>query len=249
MHRFRRHDLVIIAAEARRELAVDVLGGADRWPPEEVRRLVSEGYGGVFVPGIVRRQEGEERPYLAARKTRLCIGLSAPYRKGGERLRATAQVPISAVSDVQTPYQVARRALQAPCRGLPVFEVMGAVLEQACRCGAVCGVFGSAALELFCSLPMCHEASDLDVIVRYGSEESARELYRKLRLLEHGSDVRIDAELELSDGSAVKLAEFFSGSSRVLCKGCNGVRLLKRDEAAAMNWSSLFESGKEASWK
>lgn len=249
MHRFRRHDLVVLAAQARRQLAVDVVGGADRWPLEEVRRLVSEGYGGVLVPGIVRRQEGGGRPYLAERQTRLCIGLSAPFRKDGERLRAAAQIPVSAISDVHTPYQVARRVRQTPCRRIAALEVMGAVLEQARRCGVVCGVFGSAALELFCSLPMCHEASDLDVVVRYGSEKAARELYRKLRLLEHCSGVRIDAELELSDGSAVKLAEFFSGSSRVLCKGFNGVRLLKRDEVAAMNDSSLFESGKEASWK
>lgn len=230
---FKRHDLVYVTDAARRKMLFEVLGGEGGWPKDEVHKLVAEGYDGVMVPGIVRRQEG--------RTDELCIGLSSPYRMDGMRLRVSTRVAPSAVILVRDPYQVAAMAKDGAHRVLPVFDVLERCLELAREHQVICGVFGSAALELATGLPYCHEASDLDLIVHYEDYDATRKFYEALCEVEKEGGVLVDTELELSDGFAVKLKEVFSDSGSVLAKGFNDVRLLPKEEAIRLNHKKSFQ--------
>ena len=54
-------------------MTVEVVGDAKAWSEEEIRELAVDGFDGVLVPGIVRRQEqGAEG---------LCVGFSSPSAK------------------------------------------------------------------------------------------------------------------------------------------------------------------------
>ncbi len=227
MGTFRRHDLVCLASWARRGMLVQVLGGEGAWPKDEVRRLVTDGYDGVMVPGIVRRQE--------ERAKGLCIGLSSPYRCDGMRLRVSASVPRSGVTLVRDPYQVAGLATLDGHRPLPAFAALRACMRAARERQMVCGVFGSAALELVTGLPYCHETSDVDVLVPYRDLDATLRFHEALLDVEERLGIRVDAELELADGFAVKLKEFCSDSGSVLAKGFNDVRLFSKEEAVVMN--------------
>lgn len=208
-------------------MTVEVVGDAKAWSEEEIRELAVDGFDGVLVPGIVRRQEqGAEG---------LCVGFSSPFRKDGMRLRLSSCVPRSAVTLVRDPYQVAGLARTAMLRPLPVFDALSRALRFARGQGLACGVFGSAALELATGLPYCDGTSDLDLLVRCEGSDEAQRLHEGLLDVEGQTGVRIDAEIELEGGWAAKLGEFCSDSGSVLVKGFNDVRLLPREEAVVMN--------------
>jgi phosphoribosyl-dephospho-CoA transferase len=231
--RFKRHDLVGIAPCARRSLDVQPIGAEGFWPDEEVDRLARNGYDGVFPPGIVARQ-----PQGAAG---LVVGLSAPYRKDGMRLRAYADLPPDCVVSVRSPYQVAASLAQPTVPDLPVFQAAREVVGVARRFGLACGVFGSCALELETGLPYCHEASDLDFVVELADRETLSAFSEAVGAIGQRCSVAADGEVELPGGWGVKLAELLDDGSTVLTKGFNDVRLIEKEEAYAMNHSQSFE--------
>lgn len=224
----KRHDLVWVSDASREAMYLQLASRGSSWPEEEIRRLALEGYEGVQVPGIVRRQDIDDEG--------LGIGLASPFRQDGMRMRMAASVQVSEIEETLDPFQVAGLFDEVEHRDLPVFHALGEVLEAARSIGVTCGVFGSAALELVTGLPYCHDDSDIDVIVRYEDLGLTGRFHERLCCLESVSGVRVDAELELCDGSAVKLKEFFSSSESVLVKGFDDVRLLDRDEVAVKNY-------------
>ncbi len=228
----KRHDLVWFPDASRKAMYSRIAARDDVWPEEEVRRLVVEGYGGVQVPGIVRRQDAGDEG--------LGIGLASPFHHDGMRIRVAASIRVSEIERVLDPISVAGRLEEVEHRDLPVFRALGEVLKAARSSGVTCGVFGSAALELVTGLPYCHDDSDVDVTVRYEDLEATSRFHGLLCGLEGASGVRVDAELELCDGSAVKLKEFFSSSDSVLVKGFNDVRLRARDEVAVKNYTCPY---------
>ena len=228
----KRHDLVWVSDASRKAMYLRVASRDSIWPEEEIRRLVLEGYGGVQVPGIVRRQDAEDEG--------LGIGLASPVRHDGMRIRVAASVRLSEIERVLDPFQVAGLLDEVDHRDSPVFRALREVLEAARSSGVECGVFGSVALELATGLPYCHDGSDVDVLVRYEDLEATARFHEALCCHERASGIRVDAELELCDGSAVKLKEFFSSSDSLLVKEFNDVRLRARDEVAVKNYTCPY---------
>ena len=222
-----RHDLIAIAAPARQQIWQALPACAANWPQNELKKLVLFGYDGVFVPGIVRRQEN-------ALPGQLQIGLSAPYRQDGRRLRMAATIPVAAAGARLTPYQAALLPPDKTRRESALYRLLSAVLAVGEELGIPCGVYGSLALELATGLPYCHADSDLDLIVRYQAQATLPAFYARLCRLEAASGIRIDAELALCGGYGVKLKEFFSDSHYLLAKGFTDVRSLERAEAVIM---------------
>ena len=231
---FARHDLVDIDPQVRSGLHASVFS-PDLWASEEIAQLVSDGYDGIFVPGIVTRQpEGQQG---------LAIGLSAPLRRDNIRLRAAATISPDDVVAVHTPYEVVEGYMGRKDNTLPVIAALEELIQAAERCDLTCGVFGSCALALTTGLPYCHSGSDVDLIVRLAPREQLLQFYNELVQLEKRNDVLADVEVELPGGWGVKLKELFDSGATVLAKGFSDVRLFSKDEVFVM--SHRFPSGRK----
>ena len=127
-----RHDLIAIATPARQQIWQALPACAANWPQNELEKLVLCGYDGVFVPGIVRRQEN-------ALPGQLQIGLSAPYRQDGRRLRMAATIPVAAAGARLTPYQAALLPPDKTRRESALYRLLSAVLAVGEELGIPCG--------------------------------------------------------------------------------------------------------------
>jgi phosphoribosyl-dephospho-CoA transferase len=128
------------------------------------------------------------------------------------------------------PYRVAARVEELS--GV-IGDAARAVVARGAACGVRVGLLGSAALAVVTGLPYTCEASDLDLLVS-GDAARLERFAADAEIIAQGLGRRIDIELELKDGSGVKLAEWLSPSRSLLAKSLDDVRMIDRTEAFAI---------------
>jgi len=121
---------------------------------------------------------------------------------------------------------LAPEALRAisPQRNLPQWQALDHLRPALDATGLTWGITGSAGFELASGLPLLHEGSDLDLLLRTPapfSREQARALWGECKT----AGCRIDLQLQTPMGGLV-LAEWAGHAARVMVKGHHAPRLL-----------------------
>ena len=219
MH-WKRHTLLDISDTRRKELLAEL---ADNSPTlrEKLKVLLLPDSGGTRVPGIVRREE------LAPRSGCIPIGFCSPLADENGRLRVAAFINPEDVVKVTSPYELLSRPI--PLRTSSTMA-LAAVRDQAAEMELTLGVWGSAALELYTSLPYTHSDSDLDLLVPAASREKLCRFLEKIRGLEERFHLRIDLEVDLPSGFGVNLKELLGKTRTVIGKSFAGVEMFNREQ-------------------
>ena len=146
---------------------------------------------------------------------RLQIGFSFPRRTGAVRCRMASRVSAQGAAGAVTPWEAARMsAVQTGLIGDLVRR-----LKEAAGAGVRLGIFGAAALQAVTGLPYLHSGSDLDIVLRVSSRRQLEAFWPRVRELESGLGVPIDAEVRLGPRQYAKCKELFSAQCTVLMKG------------------------------
>ena len=180
------------------------------------------------LPGIVRRgaHTTEEVP----------LGFSFPLRWLGQRLRLAVNVPVRAIVRYSTPEQTARLPLSNRTTATRAFNRLR---ESGCWQELRMGVWGSVALEMVTPWQWTDNHSDLDIQIMPESLSSIAQCLETLRHIEHHYQLRIDGEILLSNGYAINIKEWFSGSLTLLAKGENDVQLITRQDVIKLSKTSF----------
>jgi len=173
----------------------------------------------IRIPGIVCR------PTQPLSQGQIQLGLSFPLRANGSRVRSAVVVQQSDIVNFMTPYQVLENGVLP--HG-PLARPLVRVLDCGASCGLQIGVIGSVALEIVTGHLYTTGSSDLDIVIAGGQLAIMREFYHQMSTIAQESNVRIDVEVLLSDGSGVKLTELLSESRTVLAKSLTDVCILDR---------------------
>jgi phosphoribosyl-dephospho-CoA transferase len=86
------------------------------------------------------------------------------------------------------------------------------------------------ALELYTGLPYTDRDSDLDLLVMPAPAPTLCRFLERVAAIEARCELRIDAELELTNGFGVHLKELFGNGRTILGKSRAEVALLGRDQ-------------------
>ncbi|MDR3389942.1 MAG: malonate decarboxylase holo-ACP synthase [Rudaea sp.] len=165
-------------------------------------------------------------PFVVVRRGEQCLGQIPVGVRGRTRAhRHAATVHASDVAEIIAPEALARSAAWRKClrRSLPAFAALDPVAAAAMELDVVWGPGGSVGFELASGMPVVHEDSDLDVIMRPTSRHSREDLARLAQTI-GGLSVRVDIVLESAHG-AVALREWLLSPQRVLIKTRDGPRL------------------------
>jgi phosphoribosyl-dephospho-CoA transferase len=137
--------------------------------------------------------------------------------------------PSSAAAVVAPPVLLRDAVPAAPTSWHPTLH---ALLELGAVSGTTPRVFGALLWQHATGLPYLTARSDLDLLWRVSDERSAISLAKGLVRLDADSPVRLDGELELSDGVAVNWREvaqsFANPCHELLTKSMDGVELRTR---------------------
>ena len=137
--------------------------------------------------------------------------------------------PSSAAAVVAPPVLLRDAVPAAPTSWHPTLD---ALLELGAVSGTTPRVFGALLWQHATGLPYLTARSDLDLLWRVSDERTAISLAKGLVRLDADSPVRLDGELELSDGVAVNWREvarsFTDPDHELLVKTMDGVELRTR---------------------
>ncbi|VUT22471.1 Phosphoribosyl-dephospho-CoA transferase [Klebsiella huaxiensis] len=190
--------------------------------PAELRRQVRECLLSGSLPGIVRR--GERHEGLTP------LGFCFPLRWQERRLRLATEVASSAITRTSTPEQTASLSVAGRTDAIRAFNVLA---QGWCWPEIQLGVWGSVALEIVTPWQWTDAHSDLDIRLVPSSLMGLNECWASICNIERQFQLRIDGEMCLSDGYAINIKEWFSGSSTLLAKSENDVQLISRQQIAA----------------
>jgi phosphoribosyl-dephospho-CoA transferase len=223
---FKRHTLIDVSDAGRECILAELAGsGANSVVlREKFGRILLPELAGVRVPGIVRREEGVSRAGCVP------VGFCEPISSGESRLRIAAFARMEDVVRTVSPYDLV--ALPMPPRTASI-AALSAAKSYAETLGLVLGVWGSAAMELYTGLPCTHEGSDLDLLVTAASQKRLSRFMNEVKSMEERFALRIDVELELTNGYGVHLKELLGQGRTVIGKNINGVALFPREEMLA----------------
>ncbi|MDT4852119.1 Phosphoribosyl-dephospho-CoA transferase [compost metagenome] len=146
----------------------------------------------------------------------IAVGIRGTSRE--QRLAAT--MPISSIQRLMSPEQLRPRITA----DLPALRALDAVASLLTATGLPWGPTGGVGFQLATGIPVLHEASDLDLLLRTPisfSRQQARALLAALA----DAPCRVDLQLETPNG-AVALREWAGESRRVLLKCVEGARLV-----------------------
>lgn len=186
----------------------------------EIKELVVTGLNGTKIPAIVRRKAE------TARKDVIAVGFSSPLLNEGNRLRIPGFVPIKEIQNAVHPYEILAKEFSERTNAL---KALAKIYQNAQEYDITLGVFGSAALEVYTSLPYTHNDSDLDLIIRGAEIEKIENFYRSILEIGKQYDCKVDLELECQDYE-IKVAELFTDTEHILGKGMDGVELITREK-------------------
>lgn len=223
----KRHDLLDLTDGARKAILEELAGAgtADAAHRDRYARVLLSEQAGARIPGIVRREEGP------AGRDRIPVGFSAPLAGREGRLRIAAFVHSDQVVRITSPFELLSAAaisVRNPC--MRALEIAG---NHARALDLALGVWGSAALELYTGLPCTHRDSDLDLLVRPACGEALSRFLTEIGAIEQRLGLRIDVELDLTDGYGVQLKELFGQGRTILGKSLADVTLLSREQVLA----------------
>lgn len=225
---WKRHTLVDISDAGRKSLLATMLAeeSARRISFRQVSELLLPEFAGARIPGIVRRAD------VALPAGAVAVGFSSPCAGPDGRLRLAATIDVANIVDVMSPYALMAMPISGRTRSLRTLQAAG---ELSGRLGLRLGVWGSAALEVCTGLPYTHQASDLDLLVAPAPLEVLTCFLKEMYKLEQQCALRIDIELDLSDGYGVQLKELMGSGRIILGKSLVDVALLSREHI----WSQL----------
>jgi len=222
-----RHTLCWLESSALEPLAKTLEETFHSLPPA-LQRAACEYLLSGSLPGIVRRG-------VHAAGT-IPLGFCFPLRWQGNRLRLAVEVPETAVIRYAAPEQTA---------SMPVGDSTGATrafnaLRQSWRWPELrLGVWGSVALEIVTPWLWTDSHSDLDILLVPHSFNKLAQCQETLCKLEQQYQLRIDGEIHLSNGYAINIKEWFSGSSTLLAKSNIDVRLMTRQSVVELSKTSI----------
>jgi malonate decarboxylase holo-[acyl-carrier-protein] synthase len=243
-----RHDLVDLDAEGRQRVAaglrrmeayaaVDSSAHGDT-PPQRMNGI-TDGSGGLNLPGIVRRreepQEGRQASDFAStcgHDSEVAVGFVVLLFAGGRKLRFPSVVPRRCIKRAISPFEVAMRDFEPRTPALSALIGLRKWLSG--YDGLNLGVWGSCALEVYTGLPYTGPDSDLDLLIETDSYERLKEALLWLEGFEQARGVRVDIEVRLPGGWGVNGRELVNGSETLLAKSLHDVRLMPRATALSM---------------
>lgn len=223
--RFVRHLLADLTPAARARLPERAVAGL--LPPfraPEIEDRVAEALRRTALPGIVCR------PTLELAAGRVQLGMSFPFREDGVRVRAAIAVDEDEIAALADPYQVAARA--GALSGA-IGDAARALIARGAACGVSVGLIGSAALEAATGLSYTSGVSDIDLLVKGGDMARYGRFAADATEIGRAFGFAVDTEVELADGSGIKLTELLSASRSLLAKDLAEVRMVGRDEVLA----------------
>ncbi|MFZ7103880.1 MAG: malonate decarboxylase holo-[acyl-carrier-protein] synthase [Peptococcaceae bacterium] len=214
-----RHYLLEISRQGRYFALKKVLENSHYYDINRIEQLILGGTGSRQVPGIVRREENKKLCGTIA------VGFSSPDLYEGQRLRVPSFIPEDAVEKIITPYDLLKRAFSLRTKCL---RALHEVAASADRAGINLGIWGSAALEVYTSLPYTREESDLDLVITGADFQRITSFYRVIREIASYYMTTIDLEIDIG-GYGIKAAELFMETDQVLAKSISRVDLLAKD--------------------
>ncbi|MGA3174301.1 MAG: malonate decarboxylase holo-[acyl-carrier-protein] synthase [Syntrophorhabdales bacterium] len=220
---WKRHTLVDVSDAGRRAILDELAGNCPGWRSyrEKVARVLLPELAGARIPGIVRREDGPPREACVP------VGFSDPRSTKGRRLRIAAFARLKDVAAVTSPYDVLSFPVPRRTASTAALEVAKA---KAASLGLVMGVWGSAAMELYTGLPYIGQASDLDLIVAAAPREKLSDFAWQIESIGERFGLRIDVEVDLTNGYGVQLKELLGSGRTVLGKGISAVALFPRQQ-------------------
>lgn len=215
----RRHSLLAITDKGRKLAFEQVKATVSLKNPKLVQELIVEGYEGIKVPGIMRREEQE------VVKGAIAAGFSSPFRYENGRLRIPAFIPEKEIVRVITPYEVVEQECiyRTSC-----LQALKQIKEVAQDMTIKIGIWGSCALEVYTGLPYTDDQSDLDLLIGINEFSTIEKFYHSLTTISKKYGCKIDMELDLPIGYGVKVAELFMYTEDVLGKSINDVKLIPK---------------------
>lgn len=228
MKALQRHTLCWLTPSALTPIA-ERLESDFSYLPGALRREARETLLSGNLPGIVRRGRHsiDDIP----------LGFCFPLRWHGLRLRLAACAPARAIVRCSTPEQTARLPVADSTCATRAFNA----LRQAWRWPDLhLGVWGSVALEIMTPWQWTDSESDLDIHFVPASLDDLAPCQMMLNRIEQKFQLRIDGEIYLSDGYAINIKEWFSGSSTLLAKGENDVQIITRQHVTELSRASLY---------
>ena len=208
MHR--RHTLVWLDGDGIEYAARSAHSLFPTAPEKMASELVRSG-----IPGIVRRQENPRDDILE-------LGFSSCEYFNGVRFRAIAEAPVSAITRTMTPSEV---LVTFDYTAYPAGSLIGPLLVFAGQLRLSLGVYGSTAMQLVTALPYCHPDSDLDLYLECVSGGGLKDFHDAVIKMEEKTSIRLDVELDIGGGYAVKLKELYQGQKTILAKGYGDISL------------------------
>ncbi|MGL4453530.1 malonate decarboxylase holo-[acyl-carrier-protein] synthase [Cetobacterium sp.] len=169
-----------------------------------------------IIPGIVKRQEKIEPGYIE-------IGISYPIKIDNQRVREVSRVTLEEIEKIVTPYDILGLYHKKKIEVKVLDELI--VLSEEIQIKM--GVFGSLALMIYTGLSYFVEDSDIDIIIKKTSNAILDKFYKKILELEDRYNRKIDVEVEIEDGYALKLKEYFKGQKTILLKGFSDAKLVE----------------------
>jgi phosphoribosyl-dephospho-CoA transferase len=224
--KWKRHTLIDVSDAGRKAILAELAGdGAESAVlMKKFAAVLLPELARARVPGVVRREDAAPRAGFVP------LGFSEPLSDGNGRMRIAAFARLTDVVTATSPYEVASLPIPrrtASTKALAAAKVLAESLDL------ICGVWGSAAMELYTGLPCTREGSDLDLIVAAASRERLLLFMNEIAAMENRFSLRIDVEVDLPNGYGVQLKELFSRGRTVLGKSALDVALLPRDRILA----------------
>lgn len=214
----KRHDLLIISLAGRNQIRQTL---AERLPATELYLadiLVTELDNHRTVPLIARRADeyaGDKIP----------CGLVHPELVAGRRWRQACFVEAEQLERLLTPYQIWQLPIGIRNKAL---QTLAELKSIAGNMHLTVGLLGSLALEAYTGLSYSNERSDIDLIIKAAAAEQIQEFLVRATELAARRQIKIDLEIELTNGYGVKAPELFMDTKTILAKGKYDVVLLKR---------------------
>ena len=162
-------------------------------------------------------------PFVVRRAPRVSARIPVGVRGRQRPERFATTIDRDAVTRIVTPEQLAARIAQPAAGRLGAIAALDALPQLAATLdlqNMSWGLTGAVGYELATGQPVCHEASDIDVLLRVPqpiTRLAARKMMDSLAALAPRCDIQMETRL-----GGVALADWAAGNDRVLVKSDQG---------------------------
>lgn len=219
----RRHELLLLNMVGRRAI---LSGQRHKLSSQELQLaeiMLTRTKNNCYIPFIVRREDnysGQQVP----------CGFVHPELVAGRRWRLACFTEPKYIQGVLSPYDVF--GMSVGVRNKPL-ETLVEVKKIAANRQLNVGLLGSLALELYTGLNYSNEHSDIDLLLKGAGLGEIKVFYEQANEVAIRQQIRIDLEIELTNGYGVKAPELFMDTKTILAKSKQDVVLLNRADVLA----------------